>query len=226
MSANNIVVIIKGKDGKFRGYHRDMDMYCNGYYEDGAPCSCLAGKEEDIPEPDKDCYICNGSGKIDSSNEAPVFEADTIEGAIHAYDKWLERMNDNEDGFPFVVEYGYQFVGLESNEITKENLEKSERGEDLHRVDSVEELMEDFDNDEEKPMNIRDIVKKYLIDNHYDGLAGEGCGCEIGDLMCCNTPELICEPGHIMFCSTCQAADCEFRREGGHCIGRGIRGVK
>jgi len=70
-------------------------------------------------------------------------------------------------------------------------------------------------------MNIRAIVKKYLIDNHYDGLAGEECGCETDDLMCCDDPELTCEPGHKMFCSACQDADCEFRIESGHCIRKG-----
>jgi hypothetical protein len=70
-------------------------------------------------------------------------------------------------------------------------------------------------------MNIRDIVKKYLIDNCYDGLAGEECGCETGDLMCCDDPELTCEPGHKIFCSICLNVDCEFRSEGGHCIRKG-----
>jgi len=43
-----------------------------------------------------------------------------------------------------------QIVGLEPNQLTKETLEKSERGEDLHKVDSVEELMEDLESDDGK----------------------------------------------------------------------------
>ncbi len=35
-------------------------------------------------------------------------------------------------------------------------------------------------------MNLRDIVKKYLEDNGYEGLAGKYCGCENNDLMPCD----------------------------------------
>ena len=166
MSANNIIVIIKESDGKFRGYHRDMDAWVEGQYNNGGPCPCLV--DVDLSEFEKElngvdkvllqalgvkcadlnCAICNGTGVIPDIKETPVFEADTIEGAIHAYDKWLAEMNNNEDGFPFVVEYGYTFVGL-ANQETKETLEKSERGEDLHKVDSVEELMKDLNDDSE-----------------------------------------------------------------------------
>ncbi len=30
-------------------------------------------------------------------------------------------------------------------------------------------------------MNCKDIVKQYLINNGYDGLAGEECGCTVDD---------------------------------------------
>lgn len=152
MSANNIVVIIKGPDGKFRGYHRDMDAWIEGQYNDGEPCPCLeiAGMLNFTRKgiPIADCQICHGSGQVCAPKEIPVFESDTIEGAIHAYDKWVEEMNNNENGFPFVVEYGYQFVGLVPSQETKETLEKSERGEDLDEFESVEKLIEDFEKDE------------------------------------------------------------------------------
>jgi hypothetical protein len=161
MSANNIVVIIKGLDGKFRGYHRDMDAWMEGQYEDDAPCFCLAGKEEDIPEPDKGCHLCNGSGKIDSSKETPVFVADTIEGAVCAYYKWFQEEQEKDEFGLFDVEYNFEFVGLKPNQETKETLEKSERGEDLHKMNSVEELMKDLEKDESGdlyPMTIKQRV--------------------------------------------------------------------
>ena len=35
-------------------------------------------------------------------------------------------------------------------------------------------------------MNVYDIVKKYLIDNGYDGLYTDDCGCLVDDLMPCS----------------------------------------
>lgn len=50
-------------------------------------------------------------------------------------------------------------------------------------------------------MNIRQIVKKYLKDNGYDGLCGEGCGCQISELFCCECPEMdYCQPGYKITC--------------------------
>jgi hypothetical protein len=151
MSANNIVVIVKEKDGKFRGYHRDMDAWTEGQYNKGGDRPCLVDVDlsefEKEPEgidkvllqalgarrADPKCEICKGTGDISGIEETPVFEADTIEGAIHAYDKWIKGTGDNEDGSSFYVECGHQFVGLELNPETKETLEASERGEDLHK---------------------------------------------------------------------------------------------
>lgn len=50
-------------------------------------------------------------------------------------------------------------------------------------------------------MNIRNIVEKWLIDNGYEGLAGNECGCEVGDLMPCEYPSFAdCEPGYKVPC--------------------------
>ena len=134
MSSNNIVVIIKGEDGKFRGYHRDYDAYCEGQYEKG-PWPITGGI---------------GCGHCMPLEETPIFEADTIEGAIHAYDRWVEEMNDNEEGISFYCEYGYQFENLAPCAETVETLEKLERGEDVHTVDSVEELMKELESDDDE----------------------------------------------------------------------------
>jgi len=141
MSANNIVVIKKEEDGKLRGYHRDYDAYCEGQYDYG-PCPfCNGGGENQICDA---CDACDGSGNYTPPEETFIFEVDTIEQAINAYNKWVQRMMD-EDEFGFYVEYGYTFEGLEPNKETIETLEKSERGEDLHSFNTVDELFEDLE---------------------------------------------------------------------------------
>lgn len=60
-------------------------------------------------------------------------------------------------------------------------------------------------------MDIQDIVKKFLIDNGYDGLYTEGCGCEVADLFPCGEPGN-CEAGHKIPCPGPE--DCEV---GGGC---------
>jgi len=47
-------------------------------------------------------------------------------------------------------------------------------------------------------MTVKEIVKKYLEDNGYDGLCKSQlvCGCEIDDLMCCQEDGSYCVPGH------------------------------
>lgn len=144
MSANNIVIIKKEGDGKFRGYHRDYDVHCEGRYDRMQTCPkcCGEGSVEISPVGVVPCGFCMGSGGV-KQKETPIFEADTIEGAIHAYNKWFREMSE---GFSFTVEYGYEFEGLEPNEETIETFEKSKRGEELHAFGSVEELVEDLEN--------------------------------------------------------------------------------
>lgn len=110
MSANNIVVIRRESDGMFRGYHRDYDAHCEGQYDYDGPCPYCGG---DVSK----CDLCDG-GHYSPPKETPVFEVDTIEGAVQAYSEWLDKMNDNEEGFLFVVEYGYVFEGLKPNKTT------------------------------------------------------------------------------------------------------------
>jgi len=62
-------------------------------------------------------------------------------------------------------------------------------------------------------MNIKDMLKKYLKDNLYDGLYGEACGCKIDDLMPCGEAFDDCEAGYFCKCDpeTCPAdGDCEW----------------
>lgn len=109
MSANDIVVIKKEDDGKFRGYRRGYDAYCEGEYDYEGPCQyCESG-----------CDMCDGKGHHTPLESVPIFEVDTIEGAVHAYDKWCE-----ESGF--CPEYGYVFEGLEPNAETIEAMKETD----------------------------------------------------------------------------------------------------
>lgn len=49
-------------------------------------------------------------------------------------------------------------------------------------------------------MNLREIAKKWLKENGYDGLAGENCGCFLDDLMPCDEPSIECRPGYKVVC--------------------------
>lgn len=44
-------------------------------------------------------------------------------------------------------------------------------------------------------MTVREIIKAYLDEHGYDGLAGNECGCSKDDLAPCEFP-LCCVPGH------------------------------
>jgi hypothetical protein len=54
-------------------------------------------------------------------------------------------------------------------------------------------------------MTLREIVKKFLEDNGFDGLFSEyDCACEKDDLMPCDEPRTDCQPGYKTPCP----ADC------------------
>ena len=62
-------------------------------------------------------------------------------------------------------------------------------------------------------MNVKEIVSEYLIKNGYEGLFCDSCGCEVGDLMPCDSFIDHCEAGHKVPCipETCGAnGDCKF----------------
>jgi hypothetical protein len=44
-------------------------------------------------------------------------------------------------------------------------------------------------------MTCKDIIKKYLEDNGYDGLARDECGCFVDDLFPCGCDSQECVPG-------------------------------
>jgi hypothetical protein len=81
-------------------------------------------------------------------------------------------------------------------------------------------------------MNVREIVEEYLKANGFDGLAGDECGCQIGDLAPCGSECMNmddCEPGYLHECDACSRAkviapdDCVCQMEdkpekGGWCI--------
>lgn len=43
-------------------------------------------------------------------------------------------------------------------------------------------------------MNVREIVRNWLIDHGYDGLAKSECGCGGDNLFCCNEDSSECMP--------------------------------
>lgn len=55
------------------------------------------------------------------------------------------------------------------------------------------------------PVDVREIVECYLKAHGFDGLAGDECGCQIGDLAPCYDRDnvLNCQPGYVHTCDTC-----------------------
>lgn len=45
-------------------------------------------------------------------------------------------------------------------------------------------------------MEVSNIVSKYLLDNGYDGLCNDGCGCFLDDFMPCGNCHNDCVPGY------------------------------
>lgn len=47
-----------------------------------------------------------------------------------------------------------------------------------------------------------EVVKEFLEDNAYDGLAGDGCGCKLEDLILCGERDLCgdCKAGYVKKC--------------------------
>ena len=52
-------------------------------------------------------------------------------------------------------------------------------------------------------MNVREIIKTYLVEHGYDGLYAEECGCALDDLIPCGDYAGDCQPGYKVRC------DCE-----------------
>jgi hypothetical protein len=64
-------------------------------------------------------------------------------------------------------------------------------------------------------MTCKDIIEKYLIDNGFDGLCGDECGCSMDDFMPCEGLCGDCFPAYeyeIKQGKTCKdcACDCPF----------------
>ena len=47
-----------------------------------------------------------------------------------------------------------------------------------------------------RKLTIKDIIKKYLVDNGYDGLCNEECGCGIAEMPACCGPFDECQPAY------------------------------
>ena len=64
-----------------------------------------------------------------------------------------------------------------------------------------------------KNITVKEIVKKWLMANKFDGLYCDQCGCETKDLMPCCEGVVDCEAGYYRKCDpeTCPAnGDCEW----------------
>lgn len=75
-------------------------------------------------------------------------------------------------------------------------------------------------------MTVNEIVKTWLKENGYDGLAGEECGCKLDALFPCDSLGDSCVAGHLVQCP-CEK-DCYLREdnEGAWCILPGKAEVK
>ena len=60
---------------------------------------------------------------------------------------------------------------------------------------------------------VKEIIKDWLLDNGYDGLYNDDCGCSIDALMPCNGNEGACIPGYRKNKNPAHLIECE-------CIGR------
>jgi hypothetical protein len=72
-----------------------------------------------------------------------------------------------------------------------------------------------------KPMTVRIIITDHLRRYHYDGLAGDECGCGIDDLFDCAAYCGACQPAYKWECEGCKIGEsedsCEFHEYGGGC---------
>ena len=58
-------------------------------------------------------------------------------------------------------------------------------------------------------MNVAEITEKYLIENGFDGLRGEECGCALDELFICSNEGVEgCEPGYKVPCDCTE--NCEY----------------
>ncbi|MDD5050976.1 MAG: hypothetical protein PHV93_04560 [Candidatus Pacebacteria bacterium] len=53
-----------------------------------------------------------------------------------------------------------------------------------------------------------DIVRDYLIEHGYDGLAGDGCGCSSEDIVPCDQYFGNCVPAKKVVCQPEMCAEC------------------
>lgn len=55
-----------------------------------------------------------------------------------------------------------------------------------------------------RTMNVKEMLTQYLIDNGYQGLQCDECGCGIDDLIPCNELNIECEAAYAFECSKCK----------------------
>lgn len=62
-------------------------------------------------------------------------------------------------------------------------------------------------------MNVKDIIKKYLTDNKYDGLfCDDGCSCK--NLEHTDICSMNCKPGYLKDCTKCNCFDKDLCNKG------------
>lgn len=73
-------------------------------------------------------------------------------------------------------------------------------------------------------LTVKEIIKKYLDENGYDGLyCPDLCACKSDDLAPCDNLTLECEPGFIRHCDSCnekkETSDGECPEGWDYCLG-------
>ena len=63
-------------------------------------------------------------------------------------------------------------------------------------------------------MNVEEIIIEYLKANGFDGLAGDECGCEISDLVPCDSDPCNCVPGYKVPCDCDDEDGCGLSHSG------------
>lgn len=63
----------------------------------------------------------------------------------------------------------------------------------------IRDIVKEYLEEEEGLAVFEDVVEQWLTENGYDGLAGDDCGCQVGQLMPCGHPhETECVAGHVV----------------------------
>lgn len=55
--------------------------------------------------------------------------------------------------------------------------------------------------------NVHDVITEYMVENGYNALYNDGCGCSIDDLAPCYQSCIVCDFGVMIDCEHCENID-------------------